>query len=332
MTTLQAINASASPEVQSNDNFETLSAAAIYGKRQPATTGLTWGYYGGLYNGNTIADGAVTLTDSADNYVVVLRSTGVVSVSTSSTNSLNPLYAKLYKVTAAGGVVTAVVDQRNDTNGLALGGSGTGVTIDTDGTLAANSDTVVASQKATKTYVDTKLAGLSWKTAVRVVTTANGTLATAFANGQTVDGVTLATGDRILLKDQTTAADRGIYTVNATGAPTRATDADSGAELVNATVFVSEGTANADTQWTCTTNAPITLGTTGLTFVQSGAGGVASNSVNVFTKNQSVAPGTVPSATGTYTPDASLSNNVQLTLTGNLTLAKSRAPHGARVD
>lgn len=119
MTTLQTVTAEqANKETPFGENFETLSAAAIYGRRQPAESGLTWGYYGGLYNGNTIANGTVTLTDSADNYVVVLRSSGVVSASTSSANSTNPLYAKLYKVTCAGGVATVVLDQRWDTNGL----------------------------------------------------------------------------------------------------------------------------------------------------------------------------------------------------------------------
>ncbi len=119
MTTVQqVIDRQTYPEVPINENFETLSAAGIFGKRHPDTTGLTWAYYGGLYNGNTITDGTVTLTNTSDNYVVVLRSTGVVSTSTSSANSTNPLYAKLYKVTCAGGVVTAVVDQRFDANGL----------------------------------------------------------------------------------------------------------------------------------------------------------------------------------------------------------------------
>jgi hypothetical protein len=145
--------------------------------------------------------------------------------------------------------------------------------LDTDGTLAANSDTKLASQKATKTYVDGKVAGLSWKQAVRAATTSNHTLATAYANGQVIDGVTLATGDRVLIKNQTTASENGIYVVPASGAPTRATDADSGAELVNATVYVSEGTTNADTQWTCTNNATITVGTTALTFAQLATGG-----------------------------------------------------------
>lgn len=124
-----------------------------------------------------------------------------------------------------------------------------------------------------KAYVDGLLQGLSWKTAVRAATTANGTLASAYANGQVIDGVTLATGDRVLLKNQTSGAENGIYTVNASGAPTRATDMDVSSEAVNnATVMVSEGTVNADTAWTMTNNGAITLGTTALTWAQVGSG------------------------------------------------------------
>jgi len=158
---------------------------------------------------------------------------------------------------------------------VAGGGTAASLDYDTDGTLAANSDSKVATQKAVKTAIAAAVAGLSWKQAVRVATTANGTLSSAYENGDTVDGVTLATGDRILIKNQTTGSENGIYTVNASGAPTRATDADGGAELVNASCYVSEGTTNADTQWTCTTNAPITVGSTSLAFAQLTSGGGA---------------------------------------------------------
>ncbi len=144
--------------------------------------------------------------------------------------------------------------------------------IDTDGTLAANSDTKIASQKAVNTKIASTVTGLSWKQAVRAATTAPGTLASSFANGSVIDGVTLATGDRILIKNQSAGAENGIYVVAASGVPARATDADSGAELVNATVYISEGTANADTQWTCSTNAAITVGSTSLAFAQLTAG------------------------------------------------------------
>jgi hypothetical protein len=105
------------------------------------------------------------------------------------------------------------------------------------------------------------------KAPVRVATTANGTLASAFENGDTVDGVVLATGDRILLKDQTAGAENGIYTVNASGAPTRATDANAAAEFPHGfLIYVKEGTANANMVYKHTTVAAITLNTTALTF------------------------------------------------------------------
>lgn len=148
--------------------------------------------------------------------------------------------------------------------------------------------------KADITYVDAKVAGLSWKQAVRAATTVAGTLASSFANGSVIDGVTLATGDRILVKNQSTASENGIYIVAASGAPTRATDADAGAELVNATVFVSEGTTLADTQWTCSTNAPITVGSTLLAFAQLSGGGGGSGAGAWF--DPFLAP-TSPSAT-----------------------------------
>lgn len=128
-----------------------------------------------------------------------------------------------------------------------------------------------AADAVTKQYVDDSLAGLRWKQPVRAATTANGTLASAYENGDTVDGVTLATGDRILIKDQTTQTENGIYTVNASGAPTRATDCDSAAELTSATVLVQAGTANADKAFTQTTDSP-TIGTNNIVWVQFGGG------------------------------------------------------------
>lgn len=124
-----------------------------------------------------------------------------------------------------------------------------------------------------KNYVDDKVNGLAWKAPVRAATTAAGTLASSFANGSVIDGVTLATGDRILIKDQAAGAENGLYTVNASGAPTRAVDMDVTAEAVNnSTVLVMEGTANSDKSWTLSTNGTIVLGTTALTWVQVGGG------------------------------------------------------------
>jgi hypothetical protein len=128
-------------------------------------------------------------------------------------------------------------------------------------------DPSAGTDAATKQYVDAKVAGLSWKDEARAATTTNGTLASAYANGQVIDGVTLVTGDRILLKDQTTQTENGIYTVNASGAPTRATDADATAELNNATIYVTSGTTNAGRQYTQTTANP-NIGSSNIVFAQ----------------------------------------------------------------
>lgn len=163
-------------------------------------------------------------------------------------------------------------------------------------------DLVSLGSYATQSYVDAALAGLSWKQAVRAATTAALTLATDLENGDTLDGVTLSTGDRVLVKDQSSGAENGIYIVAATGAPARASDANSGAELVNASVYVSEGTANADTQWTCTTNATITVGSTALAWAQLSSGGGSDASATTYTPadatdwNSSADPGNVDDA------------------------------------
>ena len=131
---------------------------------------------------------------------------------------------------------------------------------------------------ANKSYVDSVAQGLDTKASVVAATTTNGTLATAFANGQVVDGVTLATNDRILIKNQTDATANGIYTVNASGAPTRSADMNVGSEFPSAYVFVEQGTVNADTGWVCTNNAPVTLGSTNIVWAQfSGAGTYTAN-------------------------------------------------------
>lgn len=122
---------------------------------------------------------------------------------------------------------------------------------------------------ATKGYVDAARSGLDVKDSVRAATTANITL----SGTQTVDGVSLIAGDRVLVKDQSTGSQNGIYVV-AAGAWSRSTDADANAEVTAGLfTFVEEGTVNADSGWVLATHGSITVGTTALSFVQfSGAG------------------------------------------------------------
>lgn len=127
-------------------------------------------------------------------------------------------------------------------------------------------DGTASSDAVNKGQLDSAVNGLSWKQVVRVATDAAGTLASDFENGDTVDGIVLATGDRILIKDQASGSENGIYTVEATGAPTRATDMDSGNEADGAAVFAEEGTANADTAFVQTTE-DVVIGTTAQVWV-----------------------------------------------------------------
>ncbi len=107
-------------------------------------------------------------------------------------------------------------------------------------------DPTAALETATKQYVDNLIQGLKWKENVRAATTDPGTLASDFENGDTIDGVVLATGDRILIKNQASGDENGIYIVQASGAPVRSDDANTFEELNSAAVFASEGTDNSD--------------------------------------------------------------------------------------
>lgn len=142
-------------------------------------------------------------------------------------------------------------------------------TLDLDVTIKYNSSTTtfVDDDLVPKRYVDSVAQGLDHKASVRVATTTAGTLASSFENGDTIDGITLATNDRILIKDQAAPAENGIYIVQATGAPTRATDMDAWSEVPGAYVWVEVGTTNADSAWVCTSDQGGTLGTTAIDWV-----------------------------------------------------------------
>ena len=125
--------------------------------------------------------------------------------------------------------------------------------------------TPIQSADATnKSYVDALSQGVDWKHSVRATTTSSISL----SGLRTIDGISLALNDRVLVKNQSNARNNGIYVASA-GTWARSSDADDSSEVTSGlAVFVHEGNLNADTGWLLTTNDPITLGTSQLNFTQ----------------------------------------------------------------
>ena len=136
------------------------------------------------------------------------------------------------------------------------------------GTVTGLGSPSAGSDAATKTYVDNLVTGLKTRIIVRVATTANINLSTDLENGDTLDGITLVTGNKVLVKNQTSASANGIYDVVASGAATRNTDYDTIAELAGQIVVVQEGTTNGDDLYLCTTDTSASLGVSDITFTK----------------------------------------------------------------
>jgi len=148
-----------------------------------------------------------------------------------------------------------------------------------DGSVSLNSQKITNlatptadGDAASKSYVDGVSQGLDVKDSCVAATTGNITISTALNNGDTLDGVSLSTNDRVLVKDQSTASENGIYIVGSS--PARADDLAAGADAAGMFTFVEQGTVNADNGFVCTSNkGSAVVGTNNLAFAQfSGAG------------------------------------------------------------
>ena len=169
---------------------------------------------------------------------------------------------------------------------IVLDPKGTGV-VDVNTSRISNvTDPTQAQDAATKAYVDAVKVGLDIKDSVTAATTANITIATALNVGDTIDGISLSDGDRVLVKDQSDATENGIYVAGSS--PARAGDANANGELTGGSfVFVEQGTANGDNGYVFTHNGTPTLGSTNLTVAQfSGAGQITAGAALTKTGNQ----------------------------------------------
>lgn len=244
-------------------------------------TGNVTGSLTGNVTGNvTAASGTstfenVTINGSLDMNSATGSTITGLSTPTGSTDAANKGYVDnqvASRLALAGGTMTgAIAMSNNKVTGL--------------GTPTADQDA------ATKAYVDSIAQGIDAKASCLAATTANITL----SGTQTIDGVAVAAGQRVLVKNQANAAQNGIY-VSAAGAWTRAADADTWDELVSAYTFIEQGTDNGNNGYICTVTAGGTLGTTPVTWVQfSGAGQInagagltkVGNTIDVVTASSS---------------------------------------------
>ena len=211
----------------------------------------------GNVTGNVTSAGTSTLAD-----VVI---TGTLDMTVGSAATITGLSTPTNASDAAN---KGYVDTQDALRLALTGGTMTGA-IAMSNTKITGLATPTADQDAsTKAYVDSVAQGLDVKGSCRASTIANITLSGA----QTIDGVVIIAGDRVLVKDQSTAANNGIY-LCASGAWTRTTDADTWIKLTGAFTFIEDGTINDNTGWVCTIPPGGTLGTTAVTFEQfSGAG------------------------------------------------------------
>ena len=202
----------------------------------------------GMITGGSHTNITVTYDDNAG--TLSLNATGGVASLTGTANEV--------EVTNVGTAYTVGLP-----NDVTLGGN-----------LTINGTPSNATHAATKGYVDSVAEGLHIHASAVAATTANVDLSTDLENGDVLDGVTLATGNRVLVKNQSNAAQNGIYVVQASGAAVRATDFDAPAEVDGGDfIFVTGGTVNDNTGWVQTSTGVTTIGTDPITFTQfSGAG------------------------------------------------------------
>ena len=193
-----------------------------------------------------------------ENASIAAMNTVAGEVSTNATNAAA-------SATAASGSATTATTEA----GVATTEAGIATTKASEAATSASNAS--ASESAAAGYASALAGNINASRTVDLVATANVNKSSALANGQTLDGVTITTGMRILLTAQTTAADNGIYSAPASGTAPRSSDADTAAELASGSLInVTRGTAGAGSTWLHTTAPGFTLGSTSLTFSKRG--------------------------------------------------------------
>jgi hypothetical protein len=221
---------------------------------------------------------SITSSDLTSNKALTSDGSGKVAASSVTSTELGylsgttsavqtQLDAKLVKANNLSDVTSVSTARTNLGLGTIATQAASNVAI-TGGTITGMPSPSSGTDVTTKTYVDDLVAGLKTRIITRVATTANINLSTDLENGDTLDGITLVTGNKILVKDQTNQTQNGIYIVPASGAASRDPDFDTVAELAGQLVIVQEGSTNADKIYLCTTDNSGSIGSVNITFSQ----------------------------------------------------------------
>jgi hypothetical protein len=262
-----------------------------------ATVGGTFGVTGAATLSSTLAvTGSITatgglvgnITSSGTSTFTDVTISGTLDMTAGSSATITGL---LTPTSASDAANKGYVDTQDALRLALAGGTMAGAIAMSTNKITGLGTPTADADAATKAYVDSVAQGLDAKASCRVATTANITL----SGTQTIDGVAVIAGERVLVKDQSTASQNGIYVV-AAGAWTRATDTDTWNELVHAFTFIEEGSTNASNGFICTAQTGGTLGSTAVNWTQfSGAGQVnagtgmskTGNTLNVNTASSS---------------------------------------------
>ena len=308
-----------SPIVSSGGTTPAISLATAYGDTLNPYASKTANYFLAAPNGSAgsptframVAADVPTLNQNTTGSAATLTTGRTISI-TGDLAYTSPSFDGSTNVTATGTLATVNSNVGTYTkitiNGKGLATAGSQASLSDlsspTGSFSFNSqnltnllDPVNAQDAATKLYVDTVAQGLDAKASCVAATTVSITL----VGGQTIDGVTVVAGDRVLVKNQSSASANGIYVVQTTSW-TRATDMDTWAEVPNAFTFVEGGTTQSDTGWVCTSAQGGTLGVTAINWTQfSGAGTYTAGTGLTLTGTQFSIDSTVATLTGSQT-------------------------------
>jgi len=293
---LDATQTFTNKSISSSNNTISITASTVSDFTEAAQDAIGNAVGTGLsYNDST---GAV----SVDTTTIQERVTDVSDTEIGYLNGVSSAIQTQLDGKASSSHTHAQSDITNLTTDLAAKANLSGATFTGAVTLAA--DPSNALHAATKQYVDALAEGLHVHASVVAATTTNINLSTDVENGDVLDGVTLATGNRILVKNQSTASQNGIYVVAASGAPSRATDFDSPAEIDGGDfLFVTGGTTNDNTGWV-QVNTVGTIGTDAIEFTQFAGTGTITAGTNISVSGNQVSVVNNPTFSGLVTATA----------------------------